>query len=383
MQYTVTRQDKGKVEVKVDLPNAAFAQSYSQVLEKMAADVNIAGFRPGKVPANVAEQHIGLTKLLNETASFLVSKHLGEIFEKENLTPIANPKIAIDSLAKDEPFSFVATLYEKPKVKLGDWKSIKAETVKAKEITEEDIDNSIKNIFEAWKKQKAGKSESEKELESESEKTSGKFIYDAQGNKRFINDTLSASSGDISSTEKDKVDEPKIDDEFAKAIGAENVAHLRELVKKDLETLVADSVEAKSEENIFDKILEIGEVDIPELLVEDELNRILVRLNSQLEKQGQKLEDYLVEQKLTLEQLKGKWMPQAEKNVKVTLIMDQIGQDEKILVGREEIDEALKGVNQTNLDPNQKADLERYLAVSIFQAKTLVLVKKTITASAK
>ena len=122
---------------------------------------------------------------------------------------------------------------------------------------------------------------------------------------------------------------------------------------------------------------------MPDILIEDELNRILVRLNSQLEKQGQKLEDYLTEQKLTLEQLKGKWMPQAEKNVKVTLIMDQIGQDEKILVGREEIDEALKGVNQEKVDPSQKADLERYLAVSIFQAKTLALVKKTISASTK
>lgn len=375
MQYTVTKQDKGKVEIKVDLPKAAFSESYGQVLDKMSADVNVAGFRPGKVPANVAEQHIGLTKLLNETASFLVSKHLADIFAKENLTPIANPKIAVDSLAKDEPFSFVATLYTKPKVTLGDWKSIKVETVNAKEVTEDDVDKSIQNIYEAWKKQKDSKKEQGISDESK-EETSSKFIYDAQGEKRYIKDEK------VETVQKDeKADE--IDDDFAKAIGAENLAHLRELVKKDLETLVADSVEAKAEENIFEKMLEVGEVEVPDILVEDELNRILVRLNSQLEKQGQKLDDYLAEQKLTLEQLKGKWMPQAEKNVKVTLIMDQIGQDEKILVGREEIDEALKGVNQEKVDPSQKADLERYLAVSIFQAKTLALVKKTITASSK
>lgn len=367
MQYTVTKQDKGKVEIKVDLPKAAFSESYGQVLSKMSAEVNIAGFRPGKVPANVAEAHIGLTKLLNETASFLVSKHLADIFAKENLTPIANPKIAVDSLAKEEPFSFVATLYTKPKVKLGDWKSIKVETVNAKEVTDEDVNNSIKNIFDAWKKQKAAKAASESKPDDA--EGGAKFIYNAQGEKRYIKDEKA---------EVDGVGSDAINDEFAKAIGAENLAHLRDLVKKDLETLVADSVEAKSEENIFEKILEVGEVEVPDILVEDELNRILVRLNSQLEKQGQKLEDYLAEQKLTLEQLKGKWMPQAEKNVKVTLIMDQIGQDEKILVGREEIDQALKGVNQEKVDPSQKADLERYLAVSIFQAKTLDLVKKTL-----
>jgi len=72
--------------------------------------------------------------------------------------------------------------------------------------------------------------------------------------------------------------------------------------------------------------------------------------------------------------------PQAEKNVKITLIMDEIGKSEKIQLTKEEIENAAKGVDQSKLDEKQKSDLRNYMAVSIFQAKSLELVKKTVTA---
>src|SRR3990167_7879949 len=84
MQYTVSHQEKGKVEVKVDVPKAGFDTTYN--------------------------------KILNETASFLISKHLGEIFQKENLVPLASPKIAISSLSKNSPFVFTASFTQKTQV---------------------------------------------------------------------------------------------------------------------------------------------------------------------------------------------------------------------------------------------------------------------------
>jgi len=368
MQYSVTHGEKGKVEVKVDVAKAGFVEVYGNVVKKLGVETKIAGFRPGKVPTEILEQKLGSGRLLNETASALVSKHLSEILAKEKLFPLDSPKIAIGSLAKASPFSFTATFTKKPQVKLGDWKKIKAQKVKAEEITESDIEQSIKNIFEAWKKQQETgnrKQETGEEEENEDKKT-GKFIYDAHGEKIFIN--------------KDKSDESKIDDNFAMAIGARDLAHLKELVKRDLETLVVNQVEAKLEQEIFDKILEIGSCDVPDILVDDEMNRILVRLNSELERQKKKLNDYLSEQNTTLDALKAKWRPQAEKNVKISLILDEIGKSEKVQVLPQEVEQALKGVNQTSLSDEQRKDLERYLAFSIFQAKTLDLVKKAVTA---
>ena len=91
MQYQVNRGEKGKIEIKVDIPKAAFEQSYNQILSQLAKDSNIAGFRPGKAPPAVVEGKIGLNKILNETASSLVSKHLSDILNKEGLVPLDSP----------------------------------------------------------------------------------------------------------------------------------------------------------------------------------------------------------------------------------------------------------------------------------------------------
>ncbi len=373
MQYTINHGEKGRVEIKVDIPKATFETAYNQILVKLGHDAKIDGFRPGKAPADVVEGKVGLNKILNETASSSISKHLSDILEKEKLIPLESPKIAVNTLAKSSPFSFTASFTQKPKVKVGSWKTIKVKKVAAKEVTEKDIDESIKNIYEAWVKQQETRNKKQETKDEESQ-VSQKFIYDAHGNKVFFEDKKTLRS----SSNQDSTAGLKINDEFAKAIGARDLGHLGEIVKKDLETLVADQVEAKLESEIFDKMIEVGTVEVPDILIDDELNRILIRLNSELERQKKKLEDYLAEQGTTLDALKAKWRSQAEKNVKISLILEQIGQDEKVQVLPSEVEQALKGVNATNLTEDQKRDLERYLAVSIFQAKTLDLVKKAV-----
>src|SRR3990167_8384788 len=272
MQYTVTHGEKGKVEIKVDVAKATFEQSYNQTLGKFSQETNIAGFRPGKAPADVVENKVGLNKILNETASSLISKHLSAILDKEKLIPLDSPKIAVNTLAKSSPFSFTASFTQKPKVKVGSWKTIKVKKIARKEVTEKDIDESIKNIYEAWVKQQETRNKKQETKDEESQ-VSQKFIYDAHGNKVFFEDKKTLRS----SSNQDSTAGLKINDEFAKAIGARDLGHLGEIVKKDLETLVADQVEAKLESEIFDKMIEVVIIEVPDILVDDELNRILIQ----------------------------------------------------------------------------------------------------------
>src|SRR4030042_2438733 len=116
MQYTISRGEKGKIEIEVNILRADFLASYNKFVAEFAKDAKIAGFRPGKAPASVVEQHFGTNRILNETASFLTSKHLSEILEKEKITPMDLPKIAIDSLSHGAPFAFTATFYQQPQV---------------------------------------------------------------------------------------------------------------------------------------------------------------------------------------------------------------------------------------------------------------------------
>src|SRR3989344_4600894 len=166
MQYTVNRQEKHKTEIKVDIPKDAFEKAYKDVLTASGKGAKIAGFRPGNAPDEVLESHIGHAKLLNETASFLVSKHIDEILKKEDLSPLDSPQIAVHSLSKGSPFSFSASFTQRPKVKLGAWKKIKVKKQKAKGVTDEDISLSVKNIHEAWMKRKETESQRAKEPKS-------------------------------------------------------------------------------------------------------------------------------------------------------------------------------------------------------------------------
>src|SRR3989344_7982660 len=191
MQYTVNRQEKHKTEIKVDIPKDAFEKVYKDVLLGFGKGAKIAGFRPGNAPDEVLESHIGHAKLLNETASFLVSQHIAEILKKEDLSPLDSPQIAVHSLSKGSPFSFTASFIQRPKVKVGDWRKIKVKKQKAKQIIDEDINLSVKNIHEAYQKQKESKSQRVKETKSEDgeeESTSKKFIYDAHGEKIYLKD---------------------------------------------------------------------------------------------------------------------------------------------------------------------------------------------------
>src|SRR3990167_2630114 len=244
MQYTVNKQEKHKMEIKVDIPKDVFEKAYGDVLAAFGKDAKIAGFRPGNAPDDVLESNIGHAKLLNETASFLVSKHIGEILKKEDLSPLDSPQIAVHSLSKDSPFSFTATFTQRPKVKLGDWKKIKVKKQEAKNITDEDINLSVKNIHEAWMRRKESKGPEDAKgpegSEGEEEK-SKKFIYDAHGNKIFLKDKEEPKS------QRDKETKTKIDDELAKAVGAKDLANLREIVKRDLEALVSDQAEINFE----------------------------------------------------------------------------------------------------------------------------------------
>lgn len=373
MKYQLTRGEKGKVEIEANIDKLAFVQAYEDILAKHK-DTTVAGFRPGKVPKDVLEEHLGVNKLLNESANLLVSTTLGEIFTKEKIIPLGSPSIAVETLSKDSPFVFRATLTSKPQVKVGDWKMIKVKRVTAKAVGDRDVDESIKNIYEAWRKQQetGNRKQETDEEKSNDEQTSGKFIYDARGEKIFIKDDKSDTKK-VTSDTKDG-----IDDEFAKKIGARDLAHLKELVRKDLVQIVTEQVEAKLEQEVFDEILRISEVDVPDILIDDELNRIIVRLSQQLESQNKKLDDYLGEENTTLDALKAKWRDQAQKNVKVTLILDAIGKEEKVEVGDVEVENAMRNVNAENTSAEQKEDLKNYLRVSIYQAKTLDLVKKAV-----
>jgi trigger factor len=375
MDYTINRSEKGKIDVKVTVGQEDFQQIFDDILLEFGAKTQIPGFRPGKAPKNLVEEKVGHARILNEAAGNLASKHLVEIMEKEKISPIVSPNVVFDSLTYGGPFVFSAVLYEKPKVNLGDWKKIEVKKGNPGAVTDKDVEKAVGNIFDLWKKQKeSAKQETvaDEKVEPpspEAPASQRKFIYDASGNKLFFDKSLRSSAMPAGL---------KIDDEFAKAVGAKDLVDLKSFVKRDLERIAKDEAELKIEDEIFEEISKLATVDAPDILIDEEIERLLVRLNNELTRHEKTIQDYIKERNITFEQLREELRIQAGKNIKTTLVLDKIGFDEKVMVPAEELDKLVEAYSKEKLTEEQKADLRRYLFASLFQAKTLAKIKEIL-----
>ncbi len=361
MSHTVTKKEKGLIDISISLPASDIDASWESVLARLGKSIDVPGFRPGSAPSNIVLERVGTGRVYNEIASDLLTRELGKILKAEDLTPIDNPQIKIDQIEKGKEFKATVTFSQKPNVTVADWRSIKVKKVAIKEASEADVEQSIKNIFEAWKKRKADQKTQADQTKSEDDK--GKFIYDASGNKIFV--------------EEKKESEDVINDEFAKQIGANDLSHLKELVKTDLITASERAAEREFENQLFDKLIEKTRVEIPEVLVEDEINRMLVSLSQEVQSVGMNLEDYLKREGKNIEDLKTSWRAQAEKNVTLQLSLDEIAHGLGITITEEELTRALAETDQSKMDDEQKASLVRYMTFALIQSKTLAAIKES------
>lgn len=340
--YT-TKKDGLTLVASVVIDAKVFDEKRQQAIKDLGANISVPGFRKGQAPQNIVESKLDSNKILDKSLSLILPDVLKEILEKEKFTPLTYPQINLTKVASgnDLEFSLIFTL--PPDVNVGDYKSIRIKKAEIEQVPEEKITQSIQNIFEARKKQ---------------DKTEqANVIYGPNGEK---------ISGGTSS---------QPDDEFAKSIGANDLDHLRELVKADLEEIALTEAERKFETDLFRELTAISKVEVPDILVEDELSRMISRAQTDLSRAGIKFEDYLKEKAKTVAQLTEEWKPQAKNNVEVQLILGEIGKKEKIEVSDDELQSAMSETDPSKLDDQTKTDLENFTRYAIFQTKTLKNLK--------
>lgn len=313
----------------------------------LGKEITVAGFRKGQAPENILESKLDSTKVLDKTLSLILPDVLKEILETEKFSPLTYPQINITKVAAGNDLEFDLVFTLPPEVTVGEYKKIRIKKAEVEAVSTDKIDASIKNIFEA-----------KKEDDSKNKAENKSVIYGADGNA-------------ISNAGSNR----QIDDEFAKSIGANDLAHLKELVKTDLEEISLTEAERKFETDLFARLTEISTVEIPDILVEDELNRMISRAQTDLSRAGIKFEDYLKENNKTSQALMEDWRPQAKNNVAVQLILGEIGKKENVAVADEELEEAMSEADPSKLDEQTIRDLENFTRYAIFQTKTLKILK--------
>lgn len=287
-------------EISVEDFNSAFKKSLSSIKE----NINIDGFRKGAVPESIVLQKVGDMAILEDASESVLNEAYPQIIEDLKIDPIGRPEIKITKIAKDNPLGFSITTSLSPLVTLSDYKKIAKEKNKEKKEEIKVEDREVLDVILNLRKNIA---------HDNLHKKGGYSLEDH-------------SHGEI----KDE-DLPAVDEGFLKNFGDfKTEDDFKDKIRENLKTEKEKKAIDKKRTMLLEAILEKTEMDLPEIIIEGEIEKIGGEFKADLERAGIKFEDYLKHIKKTEEDVKKEWLPVAETRAKTQLLLYEIAKKEDI-----------------------------------------------------
>lgn len=353
--YKIIATDKkdGVVSLEIELPFSELESKRKKAIEILGKDVEIRGFRKGAAPARMVEDEIGEGKIIEEMSYQAIVSSLPSIVVDEKINALTQPKISITKLAPGNPLVFKADFVLMPEVDVADYKKIAKEIPAAEkvEVTDAEIDEYIDYIRSSRAEAEALKKKTSADPK-EREEANKKTDDDSKENEEKIKSDKNADEKKDKKDDEDQVKKPEtelpeLNDEFVKTLGDfKNVedfkTQLKENMKKDKEQKNAQ----KRRLEIIEKIISDSKIDIPELMIEEELQRMLQQFKGDLEQAKMNFEDYLAQINKKEEDLMKEWRPDAIKRTKMNLILPKIAMEEKIEADPEKVEHEVKHLKQ-------------------------------------
>ena len=395
MEVTKNQLEGNKVELKVEIEAERVNEALEQAYKKVVKDIDISGFRKGKVPRKVLEARYGKEVLHKDALDILIPEGYRKALDETGIEPIDQPDIEDFHIEEDEPASFTAIVEVKPEVELGEYTDLDVEKESA-EVTEEEIEEEI----ERDRNQHSQLVASDKEVVED-----GDFvIIDFEGKKDgepfpggsaeeysleigsntfipgFEEQLIGAQVGDelelnitfpedynaedlagedvIFDVEIKEIKEkqlPELDDEFAKEVSDyETFEEYKESIKERLQKSKEDRTQREYENKLIEKASQNAEVDVPEKMVEDELNTMFQNFTQSVSQQGMEVQDYLDYMGTDEEGWKEQNKEAAENRTRSNLVLEAIAEKEGIEISEEEIEEQIQEIAESNdQDPEQ------------------------------
>lgn len=365
-------------EVPVKIEGEQWTKALDKSFAKKQKTAKVDGFRTGKVPRDIYEKHYGKESLFLEAADLLLQEAYLKAMEDSKLVPVVQPSVDLKGI-DENGVEFVFTIVTKPEVNVKKYKGLNIKPEKV-EVTDEEINHELGHLLERYtelvnKEDGAVESGDVAVIDFEGFKDGIAFDggkgenYSLEiGSNTFIPGFEDQIIGMKSGEEKDlditfpedygakdlagakvvfkvKVNEIKtkekreLDEEFFEDLGMEGV-NSEETLKEEIKKSIEAQKEAEAENNYIDKILEEVsknvEVDIPEPMVDEEVNRLLKRFEEQMKMQGISLDLYYQFTNSNEEALKSQMEKEAYSNVLYRLMLEEIMNLEKIEVSSEE-----------------------------------------------
>lgn len=362
--FTVEKNEEGQVVITGELPFEEVEQERDAAVKKLSADVSIDGFRKGHIPADVLEKHVGEMVLLTEMAERALAHHYAHIVTAHELDVIGHPQVNITKLAKGNPFAFSLTVAVMPEVKLPDYKAIAKEKnadAPSAEVTEADVDAQIEDIMRrkmAYERLQAKASDTTTDEET-SDVTDATELPTPESEKAKEEEAFDPATAPL----------PELTDEYVKELGQPDqfstVEDFKAKIREHLEVEKQQEATSQHRGAITDAIIEKTDLDVPQLLIDSELNQMMAQMEEDLKRNNLKMDDYLEHIKKTREELLKEWLPAAEKRAKLQLVLNEIAKEEKVTPDETELK------NQVDQLMEQYKDADR-ARVSVYVASVMV-----------
>jgi trigger factor len=387
MDVKIEKKSETQREIEVTISLEDMEKYVQEAAEEMKKEVNVKGFRPGKAPFSAIENAVGKEKLYEEAAKKAVQDTYPKIIQENNLFAISSPEVNLIKCVPGNEVIYKALVYIMPEVELPDYKKL-GETVVKKEskevvVTDKEVDASLEKIRETKAETKEVDREAkkgdvvsinfkgligddeEKKIEEENFRfTIGEKEMDVlEGFEENIigmkKDEEKNFSIEVKKNEEDrkelsgkKIDFnvkmlavmekelPEVNDDLAKTLP--NIKDLDDL-KNKIKQGIEKEKKLHENEKLKMKILEelkkqTKKFEIPDILVERELDNMMKNLEGQVAQSGSSLEEYLKQINKTEEEVRKEWRKKAEENITYALILHHISKKEDIQATDEEIE---------------------------------------------
>jgi trigger factor len=352
-------------------------QAYEETKDKYVVE----GFRKGKAPRKMIEKTYGSNIFFDEAIDIAFNHEYQQILAKEGVDPIDYPKLKLESF-DEKGLVIVAEVETMPEVVLGKYTGLEIEKHEH-ELEEGRVEKELEQMrqnrarFVTVERQaqmgdvvtidfvgsvngvefEGGKAEDYR-LELGSKTFIDNFeeqIVDMQiGQTKDINVTFPENYGatelagkkatfKVTLTKVEQKELPELDDEFASSVSeVETLEQLKEDIRKNLQASLEQHLKQENENNLLDAIVQNSQVEVPQVLVDRQIELFIKDFETRLSFQGAKLEDYLSWTGSTLEQLKEQQVERAKQTVKTRLVIEKLIEKENLFVTEQEMDAKVK-----------------------------------------
>jgi trigger factor len=377
MKVSAEGLENCQIALNIEAEGGELDKSLDEAYRHLVSEISVPGFRKGKAPRAILEQHIGKSHLVQEALQHLIPQLYEQAVQSQKLEPIARPEIEVIQI---EPLVFKAIVSLEPEIKLGNYQGLNVESAPTQEITDKEVSAALTEFRQRqgawvpaarpaelgdlvtmdiqanvegkpWLSHKGILYEMDKDSASPvpgfasslrgAEKNKQKvFALTIPDDYHITEMQGKESTFEVMVTEVKEKQLPDLNDELARRAGYDNLDNMK--------TKVADGLRAKAEaikrqelrQKVLDALMEISTLDYPPILEDEEIDELL---RNQAHRLGfQELADYLKKANKKEEEIRQELRPIAKKRVARRLVLGRLAEEEKIEISSAEVDNRIE-----------------------------------------